>query len=107
MDRLLHPRDFPGKNTGVGCYFLLSRIFPTQGSNPHLLHWQADSLPSEPSGKPKENDSLEQIIRMKPQISWGKKKYLHDCVISSNNPQPFAPTNDRAGTATDSELEFY
>ena len=20
-------------------------IFPTQGSNPHLLHWQADSLP--------------------------------------------------------------
>ena len=21
------------------------RIFPTQGSNPHLLHWQADSLP--------------------------------------------------------------
>ena len=21
--RLLHPRDFPGKNTGVGCHFLL------------------------------------------------------------------------------------
>ena len=25
---------------------------PTQGSNPSLLHWQADSLPSEPPGKP-------------------------------------------------------
>ena len=28
--------DFPGKNTGVGCYVLLQRIFLTQGSN--LLH---------------------------------------------------------------------
>ena len=66
--------DFPNKNTGVGCHFLLQAIFPTQGSNPgllHLLHWQegsfsrglsrpgiepwsptlqADSLPPEPSG---------------------------------------------------------
>ena len=25
--------DFPGKNTGVGCHFLLQEIFPTQGSN--------------------------------------------------------------------------
>ena len=29
---------FPGKNTGVGCYALLQGIFPTQGSNPGLLH---------------------------------------------------------------------
>ncbi|MGE2757601.1 hypothetical protein, partial [Escherichia coli] len=43
--RLLCPWDFPGKNTGVGCHFLLQGIFPTQGSNPHLLHWQVDSLP--------------------------------------------------------------
>ena len=28
----------PGKNTGVGCYLLLQGIFPTQGSNPGLLH---------------------------------------------------------------------
>ena len=27
------------------CHFLLQGIFPTQGSNIHLLHWQADSLP--------------------------------------------------------------
>ena len=31
------PWDSPGKNTGVGCHFLLQEIFPTQGSNPHLL----------------------------------------------------------------------
>ena len=30
--------DSPGKNTGVGCHFLLQGIFPTQGSNPDLPH---------------------------------------------------------------------
>ena len=34
--RLLRPRAFPGKSTGVGCPFLLQGIFPTQGSNPGL-----------------------------------------------------------------------
>ena len=44
--------DFPGKNIGVGCPFLLQGIFPTQGWNPGLLHCQEDSLPPEPPGKP-------------------------------------------------------
>ena len=30
--------DSPGQNTGVGSHALLQRIFPTQGSNPGLLH---------------------------------------------------------------------
>ena len=30
--------DSPGKNTGVGCHTLFQQIFPTQGSNPGLLH---------------------------------------------------------------------
>ena len=41
--RLLCLWDSPGKNTGVGCHFLLQGIFLTQGSNPCLLHllcWQ-------------------------------------------------------------------
>ena len=36
--RLLCPWDSPGKNNGVGYHFLLHGIFPTQGSNPHLLY---------------------------------------------------------------------
>ena len=36
---------FSGKNTGVGCHFLLQGVFSNQVSNPRLLHWQADSLP--------------------------------------------------------------
>ena len=43
--KLLCLWDFPRRNTGVGCHFLLQGILPTQGSNPHLLHCQADSLP--------------------------------------------------------------
>ena len=46
---------FPCKNTGLGCYFLLQRIFQIQGSILHLLcllHWQADFLPLMPPGKP-------------------------------------------------------
>ena len=53
--RLLCPWDSPGKNTGVGCHFLLQGTFPTQGSNPSLLgllHWQVGSLPLAPPEKP-------------------------------------------------------
>ena len=32
------PRNSPGQNTGVGSLSFLQRIFPTQGSNPWLLH---------------------------------------------------------------------
>ena len=49
--RLLCPWDFPGKNTGVGCHFLLQGIFPNQGSNPGLLHSRQTFLPTEPPGK--------------------------------------------------------
>ena len=31
---------FPGKNTGVGCHFLLQGIFLTQGPYLHLLHYR-------------------------------------------------------------------
>ena len=55
-----------GKNTGEGYHFLLQVIFLTQGLNPHflcLLHWQAESLPTEPSGSPFQP----------PSSYWGKK----------------------------------
>ena len=32
------PSNSPGKNTGVGCHFLLQGIFPVQGSDLRLLH---------------------------------------------------------------------
>ena len=36
---------FPGKNTEVGCHFLLQGIFPIQASNLSFLPWQVGSLP--------------------------------------------------------------
>ena len=53
--RVLCPWDSLGKNTGVGCHFLLQGISPTQGSSPyllHLLHWQVNSLPLSHQGSP-------------------------------------------------------
>ena len=73
--RLLCPWDFPGKNTGVGCHFLLQGIFLTQGSNLCLLcllHWQADSLPLGPLGN---------------QILWrwyGVRNLKTNCYLCSN-----------------------
>ena len=46
--KLLCPKNFSGKNTGVGCHCPPQGIFPIQGLNPCLwclLHQQADSLP--------------------------------------------------------------
>ena len=43
-------RDSLGKNTELSRHALLQVVFPTQGSNPGV---QANSLPSEPPGKPK------------------------------------------------------
>ena len=37
---LYSPWNSPGQNTGVGSLSLLQGIFPTQGSNPGLLHWR-------------------------------------------------------------------
>ena len=51
--RLFCPWDFPGKNTGVGCHFLLQRIFPTQGSNLGLLCCRWVLYQSESLGKPR------------------------------------------------------
>ena len=43
--RLLCPWDFPGKNTGLACHFLLQGILQIHGLNPCLLHRQTDSSP--------------------------------------------------------------
>ena len=52
--RTIHsPWNSPGQKTGVGSCSLLQGIFPTQGSNCRSPALQADSLPAEPQGKPK------------------------------------------------------
>ena len=45
-----------------GLPFPPSRTFLTQGLTPHLLHWQTDSLPLEPPGKPRDCIILNKIM---------------------------------------------
>ena len=81
--RLLCPWDSPGKNTGVGCHFLLQGIFPTQESNPCLfclLHWQEGSLPLGPPGKP---NNLLGIKYIKPHLTLGLFKNTYSLVAQS------------------------
>ena len=51
--RLLCLWDFPGKNTGVGCNFLLPGIFLTLQLNPSLLHWQENPFLPSHQGSPR------------------------------------------------------
>ena len=48
--RLRYPREFPGKNTAVGCRFLLQGIFLTQGKlmSPASLALASESFTIEP-----------------------------------------------------------
>ena len=83
---MLCPWDSPGKNTGVGCHFLLQGIFPTQELNLGLL--QADPLVTELGGKPKEGEELNIYSAVKEDhrrtnlkkihlsSSWGKMRAL-------------------------------
>ena len=48
----LLPMGFSRPEYWSGLHFLLQGIFPIQGTNPHLLHWQADSLSLVPARKP-------------------------------------------------------
>ena len=76
--KLLCPWDSPGKNTGVGCHFLLQGIFLTQGLNPHLLHlrhFQVGSWSLVPPGKPLANgtwcqDGYHLVVNVRPHEYW-------------------------------------
>ena len=67
---LLCPWDSPGKNTRVACHSLLQGIFPTQDSNPCLLHWQADSLPLSHLGSLPQQGRCPQRLREQARMLW-------------------------------------
>ena len=52
LARLIFSWNSLGNNTGVGSHSLLQGIFLTQGLNPSLLNWQADSLSLSHLGSP-------------------------------------------------------
>jgi len=64
--RLLYPWDSPGKNTRVGCYFLLQGNLPDRGikpASPVSPALAGEFFTIEPPGKPKYQNKKEQKKR--------------------------------------------
>ena len=59
------------------CHSLLQGIFPTQGSNPGLLHWQVDYVSSEPPGKP--GKSCHELSLLIPTTQWEESRRQNTC----------------------------
>ena len=95
----------PGKNTGVGCHFLLQGIFPTLASNPGLLHYKQMLYPLSHQGSPRRRKErwisaiwTECIIKCGQQTPfwvfldyWVKRKpvWWHDCHFKTGESTKF------------------
>ena len=73
--------EFSRQEYRLGGNFYLQGIFLTQGLNPGLLHWQADSLLS---GPPEKLRGLYSVI---------STVVLPTAVITSNNSKPWEHKN--------------
>ena len=71
--RFLYPWDFPGKNTGVGCHFLLQGIFPDPGIEPESPALTGRFFTTKPPGKPyPQNRSTIKMPLPVPRGGWEK-----------------------------------
>ena len=75
--RLLCPGDFSGKNTGVEKTFPSPGDLPNPGTEPRSPALQADSLPSEPPGKPTHDSPPLLNWNLLNLQSWRGKKNTH------------------------------
>ena len=64
--------DCPGKNTGLGCHFLLQGIFLTQGLNQRVSHISCIGRPPESESCSVTSDSLRPLGLHSPQNSPGQ-----------------------------------
>ena len=87
----------PGKNTGVCCHLLLQDIFPSQGPNLHLQHWQADSLPLSHQGSPKlwliQSHKISGIVRVCIQLSILQAYCFFSRLLLVGNQSPWIETS--------------
>jgi len=81
MDCSLVGKNSPGKNTGVGCHFLLQGIFLTQGLNLGLPHWRQTLYPLS-------HHKVRQIDTMHHLMCHNMKNRASFCGIPSRDKQP-------------------
>ena len=80
LARLLCPWDFPGKNTGMVCYFSSQGIFLTQGSNLSLLHFGRFFFTTEPASNFLTRWEKHPLFL----IHWNWHTYIYVCVQFSS-----------------------
>ena len=96
--RLLCPWNSPGKNTGVGCHFLIQGIFPIQGSNLGLPHCRQILYHLSHQGNAKE-DSVggnPLVLRVDFRALWKCAQCLYDATKCATNSK--ALSSDRSWT---------
>ena len=86
----------------VAISFSLGRIFPTQGLNPSLLYWQADSLPLSQLGSPlfpQSAFSQRLIISTHVSLRWALYPLTDEEINTPHDPQHAASGHElsRAG----------
>ena len=75
--RFLWPWNSPGKNTGVGCHSFLQGSLPDSGTKLESPILQADSLLSEPPGKPRT------MLGRSSMSCWGETLLHGDWMVST------------------------
>ena len=75
------PGNSPGQNTGVGSLALLQGMFPTQGSNPGLLHYRQILYQLSHQGSP--------WYRNKRVLNWIQDRLVHLWLLISNTEMRF------------------
>ena len=96
--RLLRLCDSPGKNTGVGCRFLLQGIFPTQRSNPCVLcflHWQSGSLPLKPPRRPHRDLISVAFLGWTARMNQGPVRIQQICWLKYKSQYHWCPTRSQ------------
>ena len=86
--RLLCPWNSLSENTGVGCYALLQGIFPTQGSNPGILHYRQILYHLSHRGSHKERIRISTSIHQKqrPHFFFNYSQSSFNCYLLSQWP---------------------
>ena len=86
--------DSPGKNTGVGCHFLLQGIFLTQESNPGLLHCRRILYSLSHQGRLAKTWKQPKCVSIDGKMHKGNVVHMYNGIllIRKNKIMPFAAT---------------
>ena len=87
---------FPGKSTGVGCHFLLQRIFPTQESNQGLPHCRQTLYRLSHKGSPYRIHSKNQ--KDPPSMGFSRQEYCSGLQFPSPGDLPDTGIGPRSPT---------